>query len=239
MFAPGANQLAAEFGITNSTIAAMTVSIYILGFAVGPLFIAPFSELYGRLIIYHLCTVFYFAFTLGCAFSTNTAMFLVFRFICGCAASGPMTVGGGTVADTTSEEKRGAAMALFSVGPLLGPTIGPVIGGFVTENTGWRWTFRIIMIMSGTLAIPSFYFLRETNGAIILERKAQRLRKETGNPHLVSKQGSTPRSRQTFSHSIVRPTKMLIFSPIVLLLSLYAGLIFGLIFLLFTTFPNV
>lgn len=121
MFAPGAQELAAEFHVTNSTIEAFTVSIYVLGFALGPLILAPLSELYGRLVIYHFCNIFYFAFTLGCAFSTDITMFLVFRLICGCAASGPMSIGGGTVADITSQEKRGKAMALFAVGPLLGP----------------------------------------------------------------------------------------------------------------------
>lgn len=121
MFAPGAEQLISEFHIANSTIEAMTVSIYVLGFAVGPLILAPLSELYGRLIIYHICNLFYFGFTAGCAFSTNVSMFLVFRFICGCAASGPMSIGGGTVADVALPEERGKAMALFAVGPLLGP----------------------------------------------------------------------------------------------------------------------
>jgi MFS family permease len=63
MFAPGAAELANEFHITNSTIEAFTVSIYVLGFALGPLLLAPLSELYGRLIIYHVCNLFYFAFT--------------------------------------------------------------------------------------------------------------------------------------------------------------------------------
>jgi MFS family permease len=87
MFAPGAPQLAKEFNITNSTVEAMTVSLYVLGFAFGPLLLAPLSELYGRLIIY----------------------------------SGPMSIGGGTVADITPQEERGKAMALFAMGPLLGP----------------------------------------------------------------------------------------------------------------------
>ncbi len=50
MFAPGAASLAKEFHITSSTIASLTVSIYLCGFAVGPMFIAPLSELYGRLV---------------------------------------------------------------------------------------------------------------------------------------------------------------------------------------------
>jgi len=125
MFAPGAAELSDEFNVTSATVTAMTVSLYVLGFALGPLLLAPLSELYGRLIIYHFCNMVYMAFTIGCAFSTNVAMFLVFRIIAGCAASGPMSIGGGTVADLFVQEQRGKAMALFAVGPLLGPVSYP------------------------------------------------------------------------------------------------------------------
>lgn len=74
---------------------------------------------------------------------------------------------------------------------------------------------------------------------MLLGWKATRLRKETGNLALVSKmdRGLTP--RQLFLRAIVRPTKLLILSPIVLLLSLLCAFVFGLLFLLFTTFPTV
>src|ERR1700749_2962183 len=134
MFAPGAASLAKEFHITSSTIVSLTVSIYLCGFAVGPMFIAPLSELYGRLIIYHTCNVMYIGFIIGCALSKNTGMFLVFRFLAGCASSGPLTVGGGTVGDVVLPAQRGRVMSLFFLGPLLGPVLGPIIGGFVSES---------------------------------------------------------------------------------------------------------
>ncbi|KAF4995609.1 hypothetical protein FGRMN_5000 [Fusarium graminum] len=239
MFAPGASELASEFHITNSTVTAMTVSLYVLGFALGPLLLAPLSELYGRLIIYYFCNLVYIAFTFGCAFSTNDAMFLVFRIICGCAASGPMTIGGGTVADLFPQEERGKAMALFTVGPLLGPVIGPIIGGFVSENVGWRWTFRILLIFSGFIGVATAAFMRETNYGVLLRQKAQRLRRETGNDKLITTMTRNDTPKQMLSRAIVRPMKLLFFSPIVLLVSLYTGILFGLIFLLFTTFPSV
>lgn len=121
MFAPGVADLALEFGVTNTIVVLMTVSIYVLGFALGPLILAPLSELYGRLIVYHFCNLGYIGFTFGCAFSTNVAMFLVFRFLAGTMASGPLSVGGGTVADLYPPQLRGKAMSMFSLGPLLGP----------------------------------------------------------------------------------------------------------------------
>lgn len=121
MFAPGAAALAEEFHITSATVVTLAVSIYLCGFAIGPMVIAPLSELYGRLIIYHTCYMFYIGFIIGCALSTNTGMFLTFRFLAGCASSGPLTVGGGTVADVVPPAQRGKAMSLFLVGPLIGP----------------------------------------------------------------------------------------------------------------------
>ncbi|KAK6373246.1 hypothetical protein LTS17_008265 [Exophiala oligosperma] len=239
MFAPGAAALAKEFHITSPTVVSLTVSIYLCGFAVGPMFIAPLSELYGRLVIYHICNVIYIGFMIGCALSKNTGMFLVFRFLAGCASSGPLTVGGGTVADVVPPAQRGKAMSLFAMGPLLGPVLGPIIGGFVSESIGWRWTFWIITILAGVAFATSIFFIRETNANVLLERKAARLRKETGNGALVSKlnRGLTP--RQLFLRAIIRPTKLLILSPIVLLLALLCAFVFGLLFLLFTTFPTV
>lgn len=63
------------------------------------------------------------------------------------------------------------------------------------------------------------------------------MRKQTGNDKLVPKVTREGTPRQMLLRAIVRPLKMLIFSPIVLLISLYTGILFGLVFLLFTTFP--
>lgn len=95
-------------------------------------------------------------------------MFLAFRFWAGCAGVAPLTIGAGSVADLMVPEQRGSAMALFSLGPLLGPIIGkssrpalrallgkcltnwfytgPIAGGYVSEGPGWRWVFRILAI---------------------------------------------------------------------------------------------
>ncbi len=92
---------------------------------------------------------------------------------------------------------------------------------------------------SGTVSIVALIFMRETYAPVLLKRKAARLSVERGNPLLVAKGdlGLTPTA--LFVRSIVRPVKMLMFSPIVLALSTFCALVFGLTFLLFTTFPSV
>nr|A0A2Z5XAK5.1 RecName: Full=MFS-type transporter phm3; AltName: Full=Phomasetin biosynthesis cluster protein 3 [Pyrenochaetopsis sp.]BBC43186.1 MFS transporter [Pyrenochaetopsis sp.] len=240
MFAPGAPLLVADFHITSTIVASLTVSIYILGFVFGPFLLASLSELYGRLWLYHICNLIYLAFTVGCALSTNTAMFLAFRFICGCAASGPMTIGGGTIADLYEAEERGKAMALFGLGPLLGPVIGPVVGGFVTEHLNWRWTFYLVLILAAIIAIAGAVIMRETFEPVLLERKAADERVRTGNRQLRARTSDGTRTaNQLLLRAIIRPLKMLCVSPIVLSLSVYCAFLFGLTYLLFTTFPAV
>jgi hypothetical protein len=74
---------------------------------------------------------------------------------------------------------------------------------------------------AGAIGVISAILMRETYAPTILARKAERLRKETGNPNLRSKLDSGLRPRELFWFSIVRPTKMLFLSPICFLISLY------------------
>jgi hypothetical protein len=120
MFAPGANIMAREFDLNNQTIEILTITIASLGFAMG-LFFAPLSEVFGRVPIYRVACICYIGFTVGCSRSTNVAEFLVFRLLTGLSASPFMTTGGGTIADLLEKEQRGGAMAMFTLGPLIGP----------------------------------------------------------------------------------------------------------------------
>ena len=92
---------------------------------------------------------------------------------------------------------------------------------------------------SSTVSIAALIFMRETYAPVLLKRKAARLSVERGNPLLVAKGDPGLKPTALFARSIVRPIKMLVFSPIVLALSTFCALVFGLTFLLFTTFPLV
>ncbi|KAK0354000.1 hypothetical protein LTR91_026139 [Friedmanniomyces endolithicus] len=239
MFAPGVPELLKDFGTNNQAVATFVVSVYLLGFAAGPIVIAPLSELYGRLMIYHVCNVGFIVFTVACALATDMNMLIAFRFLAGAWGISPITNGGGTIADLMPAEKRGGAMAIWAIGPLLGPVIGPVCGGFLAEAKGWRWIFWVIAIATGAVTIAGFFFMRETYAPVILERRAKRLRKETGNPDLRSKLAIDLPPKTLFLRAIVRPTKLLFLSPICALMSLYMAVVYGILYLLFTTFTFV
>lgn len=146
MLAPGVPQLLAEFGVTSDTESTFVVSIFVLGFAFGPLAIAPTSEIYGRNVVYHTCNSLFVVFTILCAIAKDINALLAYRFCAGFTGVAVVTCGGGTIADLMPTEKRAGAMAIWSLGPLLGPVLGPVAAGFLVEAAGWRWVFRVIAI---------------------------------------------------------------------------------------------
>jgi multidrug resistance protein len=152
MLAPAVQLIMHDFHTTSSTFATFSVSIFVLGFASGPLLWAPLSELYGRVVIYNVTNVLFLLFTMLCAVAQNASTFLAFRFISGFAGVATITIGSGTIADLMPREERGRAVSIWSVGTILGPMVGPIIGGYVAEVAGWRWVFWAISIVVSVLA---------------------------------------------------------------------------------------
>ncbi|KAF7125723.1 hypothetical protein CNMCM5793_002016 [Aspergillus hiratsukae] len=241
MCAPGIRAIEADLNITSRVASTLAVTLYVLGIAIGPMLMSPLSEIYGRVPIYHAANIMFVVFILGNALSHNLAQFLVFRFLSGCAGGTPMALGGGTIADITTIQKRAVAMALFSMGPLAGPVLGPVIGGFVAAGPGWRWTFWLLAILGGAVGVTALVIMRETHPKVILERKAAHLRATTGRLNLRSKLANDDSISpgRVLLQVLIRPTMLLFQSTILFVISLYVALVFGVMYLLFATFPSV
>lgn len=244
IFAPGIPFVNAAFHNTSQLLGSFAVSVYVLGFAVGPLFLSPLSEIYGRRIVLNCSNTVFCAFTLGCALAPNLGGLIGMRFLAGLGGSACLTIGTGVIADMFVPAQRGKAVAMYSVGILFGPVLGPICGGFIAQRAGWRWDMWVVLIVGCILTGGLFIFNRETYAPVLLNRKTERLRKELNRPELqnimtYNKDASALSRRNVLKHGIIRPLKMLTKSPIVLFCSLYMSFLFGLLFLLFTTITPV
>lgn len=123
MVAPAIASISADFHITNSAEEQLVLSIFVLAYAVGPLFLGPLSELYGRIRVLQLANAFYFVFNLACGFAQNKGEMMAFRFLSGLGGSAPLAIGGGLLSDCWKAEERGRAIAIYSLAPLLGPAV--------------------------------------------------------------------------------------------------------------------
>lgn len=239
IMAPGLPDVAIKFGITSPTVIALTLSIFLLSFAIGPLFAAPLSEVYGRAWVLHLSNLFFLAFNLGCALSPNTVSFIVFRFLAGFVGSAPIACGGGVISDLFAERDRASAMALYSIGPLIGPAIGPVMGGFIAESVGIQYVFYVVVAITGAAAMIGIPLLRETYAPVIrlrLDNMTLDPEKTTvGHPVLPHEMGKWA----YLWLNLKRPVILLTRSFILFMLSLYMALIYGIYYLMFATFPDL
>ncbi|KAI1762806.1 fluconazole resistance protein 1 [Hypoxylon sp. FL1150] len=239
IFTPSAPLLMEELHSDNAQLASLSTSIFIVSFVFGPLIFAPLSEIYGRSVCFHATGVLFEVFTVACAASTTMPMILAFRFFQGLWGCVPTVIGGGVIADLVGPENRAKALSGWMLGPLLGPVIGPVAGGFIAQYLGWRWSFWIVAIIHGALIIASLIFLQESYAPVLLERKAERMRRETGNLNIRSKldQGKPP--SEIMRKALVRPLKLLFRSPIIIMLALTVSIFYGYMYLIFTTFTTV
>ncbi|KAF2464969.1 MFS general substrate transporter [Lindgomyces ingoldianus] len=226
--APGTSLTLEEYGLTSKTIGTLMISIFVLGYAVGPLFLAPLSEIYGRVLVINASNAFFNAFILGCSFAPNMMSLIVMRLLAGIGGSAIMTIVSAVIGDVSSAQTRSSVMYL-----------GPIAGGFISEHLGWRWAYWVLLMGSGPLNIIMVFFMSESNHPTILEKKARRLKKEQGRDDLHSYLEMRLPPHEVLARSIVRPVKFLFKSPIVFLISLYVSIVYGTLYLLFTTIPIV
>ena len=233
-------QVIAEFHCSLE-VATLGTSLFVLGFAVGPLMWAPMSELYGRQILFFGTYAVLTTFNAGAAGSQNMRTLIVLRFLAGAFGSSPLTNAGGVIADMFPANQRGLGMSLFASAPFLGPAIGPIVGGFVGETVGWRWVEGVMAIFTGLLWIAGALYVPETYPPVLLQKRAAALSKRTGKKYIsiLEKERGRRTPAKAFKIALARPWALLVMEPVVLLISIYMAILYGTLYMLFGAFPIV
>ncbi|KAI1775353.1 major facilitator superfamily domain-containing protein [Hypoxylon cercidicola] len=241
VLAPAIAYINKDFHNTNAIEGTLPVSIYLLGYATGPLFLAPLSEIFGRAGVLTLSNVFFCMWHIGCALSPGLRYLVAFRFSAGVGGSGCMTLGGAIIGDLFPIEKRGVALSIWALGPLIGPTVGPLVGAFIAGSIGWRWAFWIVLIPSAVLTTILAIFLPETNHKVLIQRKTKRVRKELNRHNLIACYDADESQKVSqltiLLTGMLRPLKMLIFAPMIFIQSLYVSFIYGSVYLMYNSIP--
>lgn len=228
-----------DFNVTDEIQFPLPISCFIAGYTIGPTLAAPLSEYHGRKYVmlgfFLLATIS----TVACAVAPNWPALLVFRFFSGFGASGPIGIVGGLYADVYSDPKtRGSAMTWFMIATTEGPVIAPPISGFIAARS-WRWVFGFGALFAGA-TIPVILAMPETYGPVLLRRKAQKLREETGDAQIVAKSELEKRNlHHILTVVMTRPWRMLFQEVIVMCVSAYCALAYGIFYLYFQAYPRI
>ncbi|KAJ5176422.1 Major facilitator superfamily multidrug transporter FLU1 [Penicillium canariense] len=228
-----------EYNVSNE-VSTLGLSLYVLGFATGPVLWAPFSELKGRRLPLLLSIFGFTIFQFAVATAQNIQTIMLCRFFGGFFGACPIAVVAAVLADIYDNRVRGLAITVFAMAVFTGPLIASTVSGFIVQNLGWRWTEYITGIMGASALLIDLVLLQETYPPIILVQKAAELRRRTQNWGIHAKQEEIEVDyRQLIRKNLLRPVKILFLEPIVLLLSIYMAFLYGLLYLFLTAYPIV
>jgi MFS family permease len=231
---------AVEFHVKPETMALGT-SLFVFGFATGPIVMGPASEVYGRKLPFFLGYVLFVLSQIPVALGHDAHTVLIFRFLGGVTSSVCPAITGGWLADFLLPVERGVAVAIFAATTLVGPSMGAIISQIQLQTVmGWRLTAWTTMILGIFCGLAGFIILPETYLPVVEKQYAQRLRQQTKNWALHSRMDEKPVSIRDFlTRYLTLPISMLILEPILFSMTVYISFTFGLIYLLFVVSENL
>ncbi|KAH9996183.1 MFS multidrug transporter-like protein [Xylariaceae sp. FL0662B] len=240
MVAPVLHEIEAEFDIAGDFVRALVMSIFLLGYAQGPFVLAPLSEIFGRISVLQYANLIYLAFNTACGFAKTQNQMLAFRFLSGIGGSAPQALSNGVLADVWRKEERGKGQTIYGMLTFIGPTVAPIVGAYISEHTTWRWIFWSTSLFDVLVQALAFFFLEETYAPRILAKKAARLRKETKNPNIRTEFEKPDKTLGAIMRRrLILPFIMLFAHPAVQAPSLYRAFMYGVMYLVLSTFSDV
>ncbi|ETS75390.1 hypothetical protein PFICI_12334 [Pestalotiopsis fici W106-1] len=231
-------QAAADLGVSD-VAESLATGMYLLGQGLGGLIAGPFSETFGRNYVYAGSMIIFMLWIMASGLAPNFGAQIVFRFFAGLAASTPLVCSGGSVSDMYNSLEKTWGFPLYAIAAFGGPMLGAVMGAYIGPSplVSWRWTEWTTMILAGLIVVLVLLFMPETYAPLILQWKAEHLRRLTGDDRYRSAHeivDATLFSRLKISMS--RPFLFLP-EPIVVAMTLYLSVVYIVLFTFLIGWP--
>ncbi len=160
MYLPALPTMQVDMGISAS-LAQMTLTMTMLGMALGQIFAGPVSDRYGRkgpltigMLVFTLTTV-------GCVLAENITVFLFFRFMAGFAGASGIVIARAIARDVCEGPELTKFFAMLMMVNGLAPILAPVIGGQILLFTSWRGVF-VMLVLVGLFQLLATLRYQET-----------------------------------------------------------------------------
>jgi MFS family permease len=190
-----------EFNI-GQTLAISPITLYAMGFVIGPILTSAFSEEFGRQYIYKISLLLHLIFTTIGGSAANFRTLAVARAMAGILGSPCVSIFAGVLNDIWEPDDKIATLlfALYGLGGITATSIGPISGEAIVTDRGWRWSFWLIAILVGIcflsmLFVPETYFPEIKRQVLKVPRKSL---------------------KNTFKVALTRPLHMLFVEPVIL-----------------------
>jgi len=161
MYVPSMPGIGTAFGATTQQVQ-LTISSYLVGFAVGQIVYGPLSDRYGRKPVLVAALLLYCTATLLCPISTSIDMLIVLRLFQAFGGCGATVLARAVVRDLYAGARAGREMAIIAVVMGLAPLVAPLIGGVLETYFDWRAIFVVMALIGLECLALVWWYLPET-----------------------------------------------------------------------------
>ncbi|MGA7387365.1 MAG: multidrug effflux MFS transporter [Pseudolabrys sp.] len=173
MYLPSLPDIARQLDASTAQVQ-LTISAYLIGFAVGQIFYGPVSDRHGRKPVLVAAIALYCVASLACALSRSIEMLIVARAFQALGGAGGIVLTRAVVRDIYSGARAGRELSLIGLVMALAPVLAPIAGGLVQTGFGWRATFLTLVIVGLLGGVIVLLLLPETLNARAAEPVSMR-----------------------------------------------------------------
>lgn len=162
LFSPALPVASVELGVDPSTIQ-LTVSLYMVGLAIGQLFYGPISDRYGRRRVLLAGLLIYTIAGFATVFATSGSALIVARFLQSLGGCSGLVLGRAIIRDTSiASEDAARRLALMTLMVAIVPGLGPLVGGLLETVLGWRSILFALTVLGAVNLACVWFMLDET-----------------------------------------------------------------------------
>ena len=141
----------------------LTLSVFLVGFAVGQLFYGPLSDRFGRRPVMLAGVAIFTVASVACMLATSVEMLIAARLVQAIGACAGPVLGRAVVRDVYGREGAARMLALIGAAMALAPLVGPIIAGYLTVWFGWQVNFLVLTLYGAVILFGVLTALDETN----------------------------------------------------------------------------
>ena len=157
MYLPALPEVQADFGVSTSLIQ-MTLTMTMLGMALGQILAGPLSDLWGRKKPLFVEMLVFIASTLGCVLAEDIDCFLFFRFFAGFSGASGIVIARAIARDVCEGAELTRFFAILMMVNGLAPILAPIVGGQILLFAPWRATFVLLTLIGLGLAAATLAY---------------------------------------------------------------------------------
>ena len=152
-----------DYFATDVARVQLTLSVFLVGFAVGQLFYGPLSDRFGRRPVMMAGVAIFTLASVVCMLATSIEMLIAARLVQAIGACAGPVLGRAVVRDVYGREGAARMLSLIGAAMALAPLIGPVVAGYLIVIFGWQSSFLVLALYGALILFGVFSALGETN----------------------------------------------------------------------------